>query len=125
MWFWIFIMISVLLIPITMIGFGKLFMKRGPKTINYAFGYRTTMSMKNMDTWSFAHKYIGKIWFACGLILIPVSVIPMLFTIGKDADTIGNAGMVIAILQLIPLLGSIIPTEIALKRTFDKYGARK
>lgn len=56
---------------------GKYFLKNAPKEINAAFGYRTSMSMKNRDTWVFAHNYCGKIWFFGGLILLPVSTIVM------------------------------------------------
>ncbi len=34
-----------LLIPLTMVGFGKLFRNQPPKNINAVFGYRTTMSV--------------------------------------------------------------------------------
>lgn len=54
MGFWIFMLIMDLLIPFTMIGFGKMFLKKAPDQINYVFGYRTSMSMKNQDTWVFA-----------------------------------------------------------------------
>ena len=48
--FWVFMLIMVLLIPIIMITFGKLFSKKAPKDINYTFGYRTKRSMMNMET---------------------------------------------------------------------------
>ena len=59
--FWIFMLIMDLLLPFTMIGFGRYFMKKAPKEINSVFGYRTSMSMKNKDTWEFAHKYCEEI----------------------------------------------------------------
>lgn len=46
MGFWISMVIMDLLIPFTMIGFGKYFLKTAPKEINTVFGYRTTMSIK-------------------------------------------------------------------------------
>ena len=49
--FWIFMLIMDLLLPFTMIGFGRYFMKKAPKEINSVFGYRTSMSMKNKDTY--------------------------------------------------------------------------
>ena len=79
MGFWIFMLICVLLIPFTMIGFGRYFIKKAPKEINYAFGYRTSMSMKNKETWIFAHTYCGRLWLISGLIMLPLSVAPMLF----------------------------------------------
>ena len=51
MGFWIFMCVTVLLIPFLMISFGGLFSRSAPKEINSAFGYRTSMSMKNADTW--------------------------------------------------------------------------
>ena len=92
MGFWIFMLIMDLLIPFTMIGFGKMFLKKAPDQINYVFGYRTSMSMKNQDTWVFAHHYCGKIWYICGLILLVVSLIVLFLVIGKSNDAIGNVG---------------------------------
>lgn len=125
MGYWVFMLCVNLLIPVTMIGFGKLFLNKAPKEINSIFGYRTTMSMKNKDTWEFAHKYCGRIWFVCGWIVLLLSIIAMLFVLGKDNDTVGMIGGIVCGLQLIPVLGSIYPTEKALKKTFDKEGNRK
>ena len=124
-WFWIFMLLMDLLIPLTMIGFGKMFLNKAPQNINATFGYRTTMSMKNKDTWEFAHKFCGKLWFRCGLVLLPISIIPLIFVFNKSIDTIGNVGLIVSAIQLVPLVGSIIPTEIALKKTFDQNGYRR
>lgn len=124
-WFWIFMLLMDLLIPLTMIGFGKMFLNKAPQNINATFGYRTTMSMKNKDTWEFAHKVCGKLWFRCGLVLLPISIIPLIFVFNKSIDTIGNVGLIVSAIQLVPLVGSIIPTEIALKKTFDQNGYRR
>ena len=125
MGFWIFMLIMDLLLPFTMIGFGRYFMKKAPKEINSVFGYRTSMSMKNKDTWEFAHKYCGKVWYVCGMVMLPITVIFMLLVIGKNEDCVGSIGGIICGVQLIPLIGSILPTEIALKKNFDKNGTRR
>ncbi|MEG2456803.1 MAG: SdpI family protein [Clostridia bacterium] len=128
MGFWIFMLIMVLLVPLTMLGFGILFIKKPPKKINCLYGYRTAMSMKNDDTWKFAHNYCGKIWFSCGITLLIVSslafVVPTIifdFALAKS----GMIGGIILVVQVIPLLASIIPVESALNKTFDKLGERK
>ena len=125
MGFWIFMLAMNLLFPLIMIVMGRYFMKKSPKEINYIFGYRTNMSMKNKDTWDFAHKYFGKRWFRLGWLLIPISVIPMLFVIGKGEDIIGTVGMVVMVIDLILLIAPIFPTERALKKTFDKDGNKR
>lgn len=125
MGFWIYMLCMDLLIPFTMILFGRTFLKKGPDSINRVFGYRTAMSMKNRDTWDFAHQYCGKLWFRWGLVLLPCSILPMLFLVEKSADEIGIIGAIIIFVQMIPLVSSIISTERALKRTFDRNGKRK
>ena len=123
--FWVFMLIMVLLIPIIMITFGKLFSKKAPKDINYIFGYLTKRSMMNMETWMFAHAYIGKLWSICGLLLFPLSAVVMTFVFGKGPDTVGIAGGILTIVQMIIVIGTILPTENALKKRFDEYGRRR
>ena len=125
MGFWIFMFIMVLLIPLTMIFFGWLLFRRTPKKINYVFGYRTKRSMMNEETWRFANQYFGKVWYLCGLILAPLSVIAIGIVFGKGPGTVGTVGGIITMLQLIPLGGAIIPTEIALRKNFDENGKRR
>ena len=125
--FWIFMLVMNLLIPITMISFGHSFEKKPPKIARskFAFGYRTVMSMKNEETWEYAHRFFGKLWFRFGIVVGLISIIVLFFFIGKDKDTIGFAGMIICYVQLAAMLLPVIPTEISLRRRFDKYGNRK
>ena len=125
MGFWIFMLFMDLLIPLTMIGFGRLFMTKYPQNINAVFGYRTKRSMKNKDTWEFAHKYIGNLWFKCGLALLPFTVILLIPVWGRGNDVIGTIGGIICDVQIVLLIGPIFPTEAALKKTFDKNGVRR
>ena len=123
--FWIFMLCMILLVPLTMICFGRIFIKNPPKEINSIYGYRTPRSTKNIETWKFAHHYSGKLWFQWGVILLPLSILPMFFLLGKSTDEIGTWGSIICLLQIIPLVGVIFPTEAALKKTFDENGNKK
>lgn len=109
--FWLFMLIIDLLIPIMMIGFGRIFVTRPPKKINHIYGYRTAMSMKSNETWVFAHQYFGKWWFTIGLFLLPLSVISLLFVWNSQIHTIGTVGGVICLIQLFPLMFPVFPTE--------------
>ena len=115
-------LLSILMMPLLMIGFGLLFMKKPPKRINSLFGYRTKRSMMNQDTWNFAHQYCGKIWLVCGLVIIPLSLLPILLVVGKNEQVISMAVSIILGIQVILLLASLIPTERALKNNFDEFG---
>lgn len=115
-------LVSDLLIPVVMIGFGRVFLKYPPKEINGIYGYRTAMSMKNKMTWEFAHKYCGKLWYICGLALLPVTIAAMLLVLGKGENAVGTVGGILCVIQMIPMIGSIFPTERALRKRFDKQG---
>jgi len=116
-----------LLIPLVMIIYGRVFEKKPPKIARskFAFGYRTVMSMRNEETWEYAHRFFGKLWFRFGIAVGLISIIVLFFFIGKDKDTVGFAGMIICYVQLVAMLLPVIPTELALRRRFDKYGNRK
>ena len=112
------------IIPISMIIWGKKFFKNPPK-INTVSGYRTNMSMKNKETWGFAHKYYGRLWYTLGWILIPISIIPMFFVVFKNSNVVGIAGGIICTIQLVFLFISIPFTESALRKVFDKNGHKR
>ena len=114
-----------LIIPLSMILFGKRFMKNAPGQINMLFGYRTTRSMKNQDTWQFAHRQFGTLWYKAGLVLLPLTIAAMLLILGKNENTVGSVGGLICAAQLPVMLYAIVPTERALKKNFDENGNRK
>ena len=68
---------------------------------------------------------MGKLWFRLEWLLIPISVIPMLFVIGKGEDIVATVGSIVMVIDLLILIAPIFPTEKALKKTFDKDGNRK
>jgi predicted transcriptional regulator len=123
--FYIYMLLTSLLIPVIMLVFGWIFLRRAPKKINVWYGYRSARSMKNEDTWVFAHQHIGRTWMFVGAVPLVVSVIPMIAVYGKDDDTVSMVSLVLTVIQLIPLIVSQIPTERALKKTFDENGIRK
>ena len=124
MGFWIWMFIVAILCPTVMIVAGLCFRKSAPKKINAFFGYRTTMSMKSKDTWEFAHKYIGNLWTVLGFTLIVPSAVPMFFLVDKSEELISVFSLVICFVGMAAIIASIIPTEKALKKNFDRDGNR-
>ena len=123
--FWLFMLCSVLLVPVVMLLFGYIFLHHPPTQINALYGYRTSMSRKNQDTWDFAHACCGKLWWHIGWVLLPLSAAAMLPFLGKSVDVVGIAGTVITLLQCVVLIAAIFPVERALKREFDTQGRRR
>ena len=53
----------------------------------------------------------------CGLVLLPISVVAMIVVMSKGDDIVGIAGAIIEIVQMLILVGAVVPTEAALKKT--------
>ena len=118
-------LIMTLLTPITMIVLGTIFIKRPPAKVNKIYGYRTKMSMQNIDTWTFAHHHAGRIWLVTGIIIAILSVVVMALLFNRDKDTVGCIGGIVVLLQCLFMCFTIVFTESALKRKFDKYGRKR
>lgn len=125
MWQEIFIFVSNLIIPIMLLFFGMIFKNQGPKKINGIYGYRTSMSMKNKETWDFAHRYCGKLWTKLGFITLFLSIIISLITLNYDDKIQGIVVAIVVTAQTILLIASIFPVEKELKKNFDKDGNRR
>lgn len=109
------------IIPLMMIIFGFIWKKNPPVGVNWVYGYRTKMSMKNEETWKFAHMHNAEIWSKVGTIWLVISIIPM-FLFKQHMDIISEW---VTIIGLVIMVVSLIPTEIALRRKFDKEGNLK
>lgn len=115
----LFLFIMDLIVPVVMVIAGSMMLHHPPKKINSVYGYRTARSMRNMDTWLFAHKAAGKTWMKWGtaaLIASGIVQIPFFFL---SVDAFSIASMVLMFIQIAVLLVSIAPVERALKREFD------
>ena len=110
------------LLPLILIVFGIFALMVIPRRPNWIMGYRTPRACKNQDTWVFAHKHFGKQMIIFGLVYVLLSI-ERVMLVDSGASS-GIIGVVIAA-QVIAVLLALIPTEIALRKEFDKNGARK
>ena len=123
--FWLFLTAMDLLIPAIMVGFGTRFLKHPPKTINALYGYRTARSMKNQETWRFAHETCGRLWVRLGAVLLLLSLAAAAMTFGRGVETAGIVSAAVVVVQVVVVIGSIVPVERALKRNFDDQGRKR
>ena len=123
---WIATLINCVFLPLVMLAEGTFFVKcGGPKKISHLRGYRTRWAMLNEDTWRFAHRHCGRIWIVCGWVLLALSLITALCLLGQSDYVCGVACSVVFVVQLVVAVPvSVILTERALRRTFDKEGKR-
>lgn len=119
MWFWWFMLICDLLIPALMILFGRMMWKHPPQNINWIMGYRTKRSMKNIETWKYAHECCGRLWWKIGWIMLPISAVVHLPVYHGSDNEIGIVGGILCTLQVVMLLVPVSLTERALKKKFS------
>ena len=102
-------------------------MKKPPQDINGAYGYRTSMSMKNQDTWEFAHQVCGRVWWRMGWLVLALSaaLLAWMETRPGGEQTNWLLGTLVALAEAAVVILTIIPVERALKKTFDKEGNRR
>ena len=121
--FRVFMAFAVFLIPGIMVFFGRTMMDHPPKTINAAYGYRTTMSMKNQDTWDYAQAACAKRWRRWGRVLALITLVVLIVALRRPAslDVLG----IYTAFETAFLLASVAATEMDLRCTFDREGRRK
>lgn len=118
MGFWIFMFGVNLLLPVMMVGFGRLFCKHPPKNINGIYGYRTRRAMASQEAWDFSQRYFGKCWFYSGFVVLFLVVIGMLLLFGKSEDMVEIYGGILSMVGCVFMILPIIPTEHELKKRF-------
>lgn len=117
-------LVSLLLIPAVMVGFGMVCKKNPPKNINSWYGYRTSRSMASQEAWDFAHQVCGRIWRRWGIAMLPVSVLLLLPVFGRTVAVVGIWTCILVTAQCVVLIATIFPVERALKENFDQFGHR-
>ena len=122
---WFLLGAMSLFVPLIMLIFGIVFLKKSPNKINPVYGYRSRRSMKSIEAWKFAHYLCAKIWLYTGIVMLLLTILAMLLVLKKSEETIGTVAQIIIYVQLAVLLLSIIPVEASLKRNFDENGNKK
>ena len=94
---------------------------------NQYIGYRTELSLKNDNTWKFANEYCGKLWIFSGKMLLLISLMIMILAVMFCESNMMICWIVVilAIIQSVVMIFSIIQVENALKENFDENGNRK
>ena len=125
MGFWIYCAACTLLIPCVMLFFGRRFQTKPPKSINSLYGYRTSRSMKNQQTWDYAHRLCGRIWLRTGAVLLPVSLLAMLAVLGRASGAVGTWCAMVTAVQVVVILFTLPLVERGLKQKFDREGKER
>lgn len=119
--------IGALMTPLLMIVLGKYFQSNAPKNINNTFGYRTSYAMKSQESWDFAQKHLGNLWFKAGrisLVLVFI-VLSILFLYRENQNMIAMVGILTVVAEIGMMIAMNLLVEKALRSNFDNQGKRK
>ena len=108
--------LAVFVLPLTMLLVGFKWRQGESKENSGLVSYRSKRSSKSEASWHFAHQYVSKIWLVLGALMLLFS----LYSWFKWGEYIVRSRVMY--LQILCLLLPIIPTEIALRKNFDKEG---
>ena len=125
MLWWIFMLLVLLIVPVVLLVLGRKYEKDPPGEISASSGYRSARSMRNRETWEFAHRTCGRLWRKMGWVMLALTVLVFCFCLGKDFVSVSCWALVIEGVQLAVMLFTFPVVEKALKRTFDEYGKRR
>ncbi|RYD76818.1 MAG: SdpI family protein [Sphingobacteriales bacterium] len=104
---------------IFMLG-GFIFRQLPPKNINYTYGYKTKLSMRNEETWKAAFNFSTKLMIFLGfdMVIIGAASYYLYPNLGEKSVVIGLGIIILSAVLLFVL------TENYLKKNFDKAGNR-
>ena len=105
-------------IGLMFIVIGFIFKMFPPRKINYIYGYRTNLSMKNQDIWNEAQKYSANSFIVLGFIYVTLGFILSL-TIRNIGDSYNGMILIIGIIIM------IIFDEGHLRKIFNNDGSRR
>lgn len=119
----LFLSVCALLTPLSMFFLGRRWRRRPPVNREGLSGYRTAMSRKNDDTWTYAHAYWGRLSTHIGTALTALSVPILIWSAGHPAFE--TVVLLLILLQLAALAFTILPTELRLRQVFTEDGRRR
>ena len=122
MGFWAVMLAVVLLLPAFMLGMGIWYTKKPPRYFSRLVGYRTAMAKKSRDTWRFAQRFFGKICCFVSPAVLALSLVGMLLFLGKSIFAVAIFSCILLAVQGTIYVSLMIPTELALRKVYNRYG---
>ena len=105
-------------LSIIILGLSAYFKIKRPENINGLFGYRSSFSMKNRETWKEGNKFSSDLQVKFALLFIAFEAISYFIIGGLNSFYLSCGFLTIISIAVIPL------TEHHLRKNFDKEGRR-
>ena len=124
-WLELAMRICVLAAPLSVLGFGLLYLLAAPKEANHKLGYRFYWGMSSVEVWQFTQRLAGLVWTGLGLVM----TIVMALICNGYRDLAPEAMLYSALKAIGWELGLIVLSILAINITvmvlFDHKGYRR
>jgi len=110
---------SVLIAPLLILILAIVYRIFPPKKINWFYGYRTKLSMKNLDTWHEANRFASNLLLICSVAYLCFVMLCVLFIHDRERQM-----LISTIVLFFYLFGIVFITEWRLKKLFNESGKR-
>lgn len=114
-----------LMIPVVLILAGYHLSVHTPDRGKGFFTYKSRRAKTNDDTWQFSNRYFGRWMMVEGIILSAIAIVMAMAGMDLETDMIRLVTVLVLVGEICAMLAVIIPTEAALKNTFDENGYRR
>lgn len=111
----VFSCIMASIIPVCMVVCGALWTHAAPSDRFGASGFKTRRAQASEESWSFAHKHLGRILILLGITLVVFSIAAILTIDQSPYITL----LVVEGIQVAAFACAGIETEFALRKNFD------
>ena len=122
--FWFIMLIAGEIIPFILYKFGKLYLTNPPEDRKSPLRCRAVNAGKSDETWHFAHRLCGELWYKAGFYLLMLVALVMILVIGQEAYKVKNTFFVILAFELFTIVRSIFVLHKRMHKEFDEEGNR-
>lgn len=122
--FWWVLFVCNMTYSVAVIIIGLIMWKHCPHNYNSIFGYRSSLSTLNIETWKFANTDCGKRRWKIGWVMFVAMALVQLPFYGSSEKRIALLAMAIAFIECSVIVHSAFLTERALKKNFTADGEK-
>lgn len=122
--FWLGMLLVAEIIPFILYKFGKLYLTNPPEDKKSPLRCRAINASLSDETWDFAHRLCGELWYKAGFYLLMLVALVMILVIAQEAYKVRNTLFVILAFELFTIVRSVFILHKRLHKEFDDEGNR-
>ena len=121
-WLELAMRICVLAAPLSVLGFGLLYLLAAPKEANHKLGYRFYWGMSSVEVWQFTQRFAGLVWTMLGMGMTIYMAISCNGYRDMSQEEMIFSAMGSLVKELILIVASILVINLTVFLCYDRKG---